>query len=152
MRVPMIARWPGRIPAGSVHRGVVSTMDLFATGLALAGARPPQDVAIDGIDLRPALFANQAVDREAFFFYRGTRLFAVRSGRWKAHLFTQPAYGEPRATPHAPPLLYDLEADPGEAHDVAAEHPDVVTRLQALARAQEAACPPAPSQLGNVRR
>ncbi len=152
MRVPMIARWPGRIPAGSLHRGVVSTMDLFTTGLALAGVRPPQGVAIDGIDLRPALLENQAVDREAFFFYRGTRLFAVRSGRWKAHLVTQPAYGEPRATPHAPPLLYDLEADVGEAHDVAAQHPDVVARLMALVRAQEAACPPALSQLGNVRR
>ncbi len=152
MRVPLIARWPGRVPAGSVHRGVVSTMDLFPTALALAGVRPPRGVAIDGVDLAPALFANRPVDREAFFFYRGTRLFAVRSGRWKAHLVTQPAYNEPRATPHEPPLLFDLETDCGEALDVAAAHPDVVARLRALARAQEAACPPAPSQLGNVRR
>lgn len=152
MRVPLIARLPGRIPAGSVHRGVVSTMDLFPTCLALAGAAPPAGVTIDGVDLAPALFADRAVERQAFFYYRGTRLFAVRSGRWKAHLFTQPAYGEPRATPHAPPLLFDLEADVGEEHDVAADHPEVVARLLGLARAQEAACPPAASQLGAARR
>lgn len=152
MRVPMIARWPGRIPAGSLHPGVVSTMDLFPTCLALAGVLPPPGVVIDGVDLSPALLWNRPVDREAFFLYRGTRLFAVRSGRWKAHLVTQPAYHEPRATVHSPPLLFDLEADVGETHDVAADHPQVAARLVALARAQEKSCPPAASQLGGPRR
>ena len=152
MRVPGIARFPGRIRPGRVHRGVATTMDLFVTCARLAGAAIPADRAIDGVDLGPVLFAAgdaepDGVEREAFFYYRGARLFAVRAGRFKAHLLTQAAYGDPKPVTHDPPLLHDLGVDPGERFDVAAEHPDVVARLVALARRQEASFTPPPSQL-----
>ena len=147
MRVPAIAWWPGKIAAGQVHRGVATMLDLFPTVAALAGAALPADRPIDGIDLRKALMANEPVPREAFFYYRGQQLFAVRSGRWKAHLSTQGAYGDPAPVRHDPPQLYDLDVDPGERFDVAAGHPDEAARLVALARAHEASFQPPPSQL-----
>jgi len=152
MRVPAIAWWPGRIRPGRVHRGVATTMDLFTTACRLAGAAPPADRPVDGVDLAPVLLAEgeeepEGVERAAFFYYRGRRLFAVRSGRHKAHFLTQAAYGEQTPRPHDPPLLFDLAADPSERFDRAAERPDEVARLTALARAHLASCAPAPSQL-----
>jgi len=147
MRVPAIAWWPGRIAAGQVHRGVATMLDLFPTVAALAGAALPTDRPIDGVDLGGVLSGGAAAPREAFFYYRGQQLFAVRAGRWKAHFATQGAYGDPAPVRHDPPQLYDLEADAGERFDVAAEHPAEVARLVALARAHEASFAPPPSQL-----
>ncbi|MBM3954362.1 MAG: hypothetical protein FJ309_07085 [Planctomycetes bacterium] len=147
MRVPAIAWWPGTIAPGQVHHGVATMLDILPTVAALAGAPLPADRPIDGVDLRQALVANEPVEREAFYYYRGQQLFAVRSGRWKAHLATQGAYGDPTPVRHDPPQLYDLAVDPGERFDVAAAHPDEAARLVRLARAHEASFQPPPSQL-----
>ncbi|RLS32111.1 MAG: hypothetical protein DWH79_08770 [Planctomycetota bacterium] len=152
MRVPGIAWWPGRIRPGRVHRGVATALDLFTTSARLAGGEVPADRAVDGVDLSPVLFHDgpeepAGVARKAFFYYRGQRVFAVRSGRWKAHLLTQGAYGDPAAVAHDPPLLFDLAADPGERFNLAAEQPEVVALLVALAQEQVASFAPPPSQL-----
>lgn len=147
MRVPAIAWWPGTIAPGQVHHGVATMLDILPTVAALAGAPLPADRPIDGVDLRQALVANEPVEREAFYYYRGQQLFAVRSGRWKAHLATQGSYGDPAPVRHDPPQLYDLAVDPGERFDVAAAHPDEAARLVKLARAHEASFQPPPSQL-----
>lgn len=135
MRVPGIAWMPGRIPAGEVCRDLAVTMDLFSTCALWGGATLPTDRPIDGRDLTPVLTGKGRVERDVFCYYRGTRLFAVRQGRWKAHLVTQPSYGPGQPETHDIPLLFDVEADPGESFDEAAQHPEVVAQIrEAVAR------------------
>ncbi len=147
MRVPAIAWWPGKVPAGKVCREIACTMDLFATCSLLGGAALPEDRPMDGVNILPLLTATGTVTREPYFFYRGATLFAVRSGQWKAHFLTQPGYGTPAPEVHNPPLLFDLQADPGESHNVAARHPDIVQKLTAAVEKHRAALKAAPTQL-----
>ncbi len=133
-RVPCIARWPGRIPAGRVSETLTTMMDFLPTFAALAGGHRPSRV-IDGKDIWPVLSGrSKESPHEAFFYYYGPQLQAVRSGKWK--LF--PASGQRWAnltgrTAPTPAELYDLEKDTGETTNVAAAHPEVVRRLTALA-------------------
>jgi arylsulfatase A len=120
MRVPTIAWWPGRIPAGTETDAVAGMMDVLPTAARLAGAAIPADRKIDGLDLWPALSGRAgAKGHEAFYYYRGLKLEAVRSGPWKLHL----EKGE----------LYDLSKDPGESENVAAANGPAVERLRGLA-------------------
>jgi arylsulfatase A-like enzyme len=132
MRVPGIVRWPGRVAPGSVCGAVATSMDLLPTLAAAAGAEAfvPGDRVIDGRDIT-ALLDDPAgpSPHEAFLYYDADRLEAVRSGRWKLHLC------KGRIPLHE---LYDLDADVGETTDVAADHPDVVARLEAHAAAARA--------------
>ncbi len=146
-REPTLFWWPGTIPAGKTCNELASTMDLLPTMARLAGAQLPEH-KIDGKDIRPLLTGapGAATPHEAFFFYQGFALEAVRSGPWKLHF--PHAYrtlaGQPRATGGIPAryqqaktelALYNLETDIGEKHNVADQHPDVVERLQRLADA-----------------
>lgn len=138
-RVPFVARWPGRIPSGAVSRLPAMTIDLLPTLARLAGA-PLPDREIDGRDIWP-LLANEPSAREAhdaLYFYWGSELHAIRSGRWKLHLpHPYPALEE--AGRDGMPgkyvrrsielSLFDLDADPGETRSVAADHAGVVERL-----------------------
>jgi arylsulfatase A-like enzyme len=137
MRVPGNCWWPGKIKAGTVSQELASTLDLFSTCLALANVPLPQDRQLDGYDLSPVLLTGSPSPRETMYFYRDVDLFAIRQGPWKLHVKTQPGYGQPRPDVHEPPLLYHLEHDPSEQHDVAKEHPEVVAKLQSeIARHQ----------------
>ncbi len=147
MRVPGIAYWPGRVPAGTVTREPATTMDLFVTSAQLSGATLPADRTLDGVDIRPLLFETGSVRREAFFYYRGSTLYAVRSGPWKAHLITRSAYGQDKPVIHDPPLLFHLGEDPGERFNRAATNPAVLTRMADLVQAHRAGVSPAASQL-----
>jgi len=103
IRVPGIVRWPGMVPAGSVSTELVSTVDIFATVAALAGAEVPRDRVIDGKDLSGVLFRGEAGPHECLFHYKGVPsggfpaadgdpkpgLWAVRCGAYKAHYVTQ---------------------------------------------------------------
>ncbi|EMI57465.1 sulfatase family protein [Rhodopirellula sallentina] len=137
LRVPFIARAPKRIPAGSVCREVASTMDLMPTLAKLAGGQPPTDRVIDGKDIRPLLHAepNAESPTEAYFFYRRTRLEAVRSGNWKLVVPTPvdktwAHYSKASdAIEITQPMLFNLESDIGETKDVAASHPEIVATL-----------------------
>ncbi|MEY4816193.1 MAG: Arylsulfatase [Verrucomicrobiota bacterium] len=140
-RVPFIVRAPGRVSAGTTCHEIASTLDLLPTIAKLAGATAPADRIIDGHDIRPLLhgMAGATSPTEAFYYYAHTRLEAVRSGRWKLHL-SRPederwsVFGAPAETAAlAEPLLFDLEADIGERTNVAAQNPQVVARLLALA-------------------
>jgi arylsulfatase A-like enzyme len=129
VRTPAIFWWPGTIrPA--VVTGIGSAMDLFTTSVKLAGGDVPTDRPIDGIDLRPALLSGAPSPRHTLFYYWDNELRAVRKDAYKAHFITGGAYGEgePRSE-HTPPRLFNLAEDPGERHDVAAQHPDVVADL-----------------------
>ena len=145
VRTPMIMKLPGVIPAGSESDAVAGTIDLLPTIATLIGASLPQQ-PIDGVDLWPVLTQHPqaGAPHEALYFWWGRELQAVRSGRWKLHFdhkyrFVenagadgQPGKQTQRSQPQA---LYDLEADIAEANDVAADHPDVVSRLETLAEA-----------------
>jgi arylsulfatase A-like enzyme/phosphodiesterase/alkaline phosphatase D-like protein len=125
MRVPTVAWWPGTIPANSSSDAIVSTMDILPTLTKLAGGEVPTDRKIDGGDIWPILSGakDAKTNYETFYFFRGLNLQAVRSGPWKLHL----AKGD----------LYQLDKDIAEAKNVAAQNPDVVKRLRALAEAQK---------------
>ena len=85
-RVPCIARWPGRLPAGRVSDELGVMMDLFATSLAAAGVSTPPGVVIDGFDLLPVLAGKAHSQHDVIFGHAGPRLATVRDGRWKLHV------------------------------------------------------------------
>jgi arylsulfatase A-like enzyme len=144
-REPCLMRWVGKIPANSVCREPVMTIDVLPTLAKLAGAALPRQ-KIDGLNIWP-LLSGQAGARsphEALYFYWGHDLQAVRSGPWKLHLphTYRTLGGKPGGQGGKPApyvqakigfALYDLDSDPGERNDVSAKHPDVVERLKALA-------------------
>lgn len=145
VRVPFVARWPGKIPAGSTNKIPAMTIDILPTLAKLADAPLPKH-AIDGKDIWPLLAGqpNAKSPQEAYFIYWGRDLQAVRSDQWKLHfphtyrsLAGKPGGMDGKPGPYVeektPLALYDLEADIGEKTNVADKHPDVVKRLQALA-------------------
>ncbi len=132
VRMPFIARWPGRIPAGVKSRAFVTMMDLLPTFAALAGVELPDDRVYDGRDVSDVLFENAPGREPRIFLWIRQELRAYRRGAWKLHVITNyPANGTRKTTIHDPPLLYNVEQDPGERFDVAAEHPDIVKRMLA---------------------
>jgi arylsulfatase A-like enzyme len=139
VRTPAIFWWPGTVRPGVVTDNG-SAMDLFATAGSLAGAELPRDRPIDGVDLTAALKGSGHSPRQMIFYYWNDELRAVRKGGYKAHFITSGAYGlgGERLT-HDPPLLFNLNDDPGEKHDVAPSHPDIVADLIKEASAHKAA-------------
>ncbi|MBA2354324.1 MAG: arylsulfatase [Acidobacteria bacterium] len=139
IRVPMIVRWPGHAPAGVVRDTVWAHWDVLPTLADIAGVAPPS--GLDGQSMRAALTARiapKAADRTLYweFHERGYRR-AARRGRWKT-VWLDPA---------TEPELYDLTTDPGEQHDVAATHADVVAQFReffATARTPSERWPGAP--------
>jgi arylsulfatase A-like enzyme len=125
-RVPCIARWPGVIPANRACDAMASLMDWLPTLAAFSGAKPPRPV--DGKNIEPLLKGRTTKSpHEAFYYYQGPQLQAVRSGKWKYFL---PIAGEAR--------LYDLDADLGETRNLHDSHPAVVRRLTKLAETARA--------------
>lgn len=122
MREPCIMRWPGKIPAGKVCDKVCGTIDLLPTFARLAGAEIPDDRVIDGRDILPLMEGrpDAASPHEAYFYYQGNNLEAVRSGRWKLRRVENNTE------------LYDLEADIGEKINLADNQPEIVKRFTAL--------------------
>jgi uncharacterized sulfatase len=86
IRVPLIAWWPGTIPAGHTTDEPAIIMDLFATSLAVAGIDLPDDRTIDGRNILSLLTSDAKSPHEAFFSFRGDQLCTVRQGRWKLHV------------------------------------------------------------------
>ena len=139
VRVPFIARWPGRIAKGGVQHQMAMNIDLLPTFGALAGAAAPP-LPIDGRDIWPLLGnpRNATTPHEALYFYWNNQLHAVRSGRWKLHL---PHPYQTVQTPGRDGMpgtllrkeielsLFDLEKDPGETTNVADQHPNIVKEL-----------------------
>jgi arylsulfatase A-like enzyme len=144
MRVPTLAWWPGKIPAGTTCDAVTGMLDVLPTFAALAGAKIPDGNKVDGANIWPLLAGdpNTKPAHETFYYFHGLKLQAVRHGDWKLQLVGDPApakgknKGKQAAGPAAP-KLYNLKTDIGEASDVAAAHPDIVKQLQALAELQK---------------
>lgn len=136
VRVPTLAWWPGKIPAGSTVDTVAGTIDLLPTFVSLAGGRAPAQPVIDGQDLSPVLLGESTKSpREAHFYFLNYQLQAVRQGPWKLALVPQAATLGKDAEPDVQrnPRLYRLDKDIGEINDVAEQNPEVVEQLRALA-------------------
>ena len=85
VRVPCLARWPGKVPAGRVSNELITGLDLLPTVTKLVGAELPLK-KIDGVDLSPLLLgAKGATGRKSFAYFSGAELHAVRAGKWKLH-------------------------------------------------------------------
>ncbi len=143
-RVPCIVRWPRRIPAGQACHTPAMHIDLFPTIRNIVGGKKPPH-QIDGRDITSLLTdpGDAKSPHEAYFFYRGDRLEAVRSGKWSLHLNhsyrslkDQPGKDGipgPYIQKETEVTLYDLEKDLSQKRNIAEDHPRVVNRLKNLA-------------------
>lgn len=138
IRVPLIARWPGHVAAGSVSDRVGSFADLLPTAAELAGVDAGE--GLDGLSLLSTLTGREAPGPDHLYweFYEGQGAQAVRFGRWKA--IRKPMFS-------GQIQLYDLARDLGEEHDLAADNPDEVQRARELMESEHV-----PSPLWKVRR
>ena len=145
-RVPFIARWPGRIPAGQVSRQLTNTTDIFATVASVVGYELPDDVAVDSYDMLPAMLGIQ--DEEDSIrphmltqSFRGE--FQIRKGDWKyldhegsgGNNYGQgmlQKYALPEKAPEATGQLFNLAEDPGETTNLFFSEPGKRRELQAL--------------------
>jgi arylsulfatase A-like enzyme len=117
LRVPFVARLPGRIPAGRVSPEFLTSLELFPTFARLAGAELPDGVISDGFDMLPVLAGERPSPRTGMYWERrGDR--AARVGQWK---WVDSARGGG---------LFDLAADIGERHDLSREKPDVLAHVK----------------------
>ncbi len=143
-RVPFIARWPGKIPAGTVCDEMLNLVDLLATTAAMVGDKlPPANAAAeDSRNILPALLGekNAKPARQDMILNSNAGVFAIRKGPWK--------WIEGVPAEHLPPnlskshakefqrVLFNLHDDPGETRDVSAENPEIVKQLETLLRTQ----------------
>ena len=123
IRMPMVARWPGKIAPKSTSDLLTSHVDLMATAAELAGVKPPKN---DGISIVPTLLGRAQTTKHEDLYWEIYESLpfqqAVRTGKWKGY----------RLATKAPLELYDLSADPGERNNVAAQHPAEVKAIEAI--------------------
>ena len=139
-REPCLMRWPGQIPAGEVCTELAATIDILPTIASLVDFKLPAR-QIDGENIWPLMAGEKdaTTPHEAFYFYWGAELHAVRSGDWKLHL--PHTYRSLTGKPGKDGVpggytqgkielaLYNLRDDVGEQENVADQHPEVVARL-----------------------
>ncbi|MHC4346156.1 MAG: sulfatase/phosphatase domain-containing protein, partial [Planctomycetota bacterium] len=124
IRVPFIARWPGKVAAGKVNGHVLAFWDFMPTAAEMAGLPAPK--GIDGISFLPTLLGRPQAEHDYLYWdyghVRKTYMQALRMGDWKGV----------RVGKNSPLELYDLKRDPSETKNVAAENPQVVARIEEL--------------------
>ena len=125
IRVPMIARWPGHVQAGSITDHVSAFWDFLPTACELSGITVP--INMDGISYVPTLLGHSDRQKQHDYLYwefheNPTTDQAVRMGKWKAV----------RHYPSGPVELYNLETDIGEQENIADEHPDIVEHMKRI--------------------
>ncbi len=128
IRVPLIARWPGKIKAGTETDHISAFWDFLPTACQLAGVQPPEN--LDGISYLPTLLGRvqdqQQHDYLFWEFYEQGGKRAVRMGRWKG------IQENVKKEPDGPIRLYDLDTDLQEQHDLSGEHPELVAKVKQL--------------------
>lgn len=144
VRVPCIVRWPGKIPAGRECSALTATIDILPTIAHLANCPLPEK-PIDGENITSLMMgtANDWDEPRTYCYYWGAELQAVRQGTWKLHFphtyrtlngqVTEPGRPAPYREDKTALALFNLADDIGETKDVAADHPDIVSRLTTAA-------------------
>jgi arylsulfatase A-like enzyme len=126
IRVPMIARWPGRIKPDTKTGHISAFWDVLPTMCDIAGIKSPKN--IDGISFLPAMLGGKQDQHEYLyweFHERGGRQ-AVRMGKWKAVRL------KVRENPNGPIELYNLEIDISEENNIASDHPKIVAKMKKI--------------------
>lgn len=127
IHVPMIATWPGKIPAGTQTDHLSAFWDILPTVAELAGQPVPTDV--DGVSFVPTLLGKKVQTKHDYLyweFHEKKGRVALRQGKWKAVRY------EVSMDADSPVELYDLSADPAETTNVATRYPEIVTKLSQL--------------------
>jgi arylsulfatase A-like enzyme len=128
-RLPCIARWPGKVPAGRTSDAIFATIDFLPTFGNLAGFKGPSDRPIDGIDQTDLLLGKTEKGRDTFYFHRA----GIRLGKWK---FIQAGFKDYKYAIEPNPVtvdqLFDLAADLGEQNNLAGKYPEKVKELRKL--------------------
>jgi arylsulfatase A-like enzyme len=144
IRVPLIARWPKHIKAGSTSDHICAFWDFLPTAAGLANVKAPAN--IDGISIAPTLLGEKQKEHEYMYFempHGKGRDVGIRMGDWKL-VKMKPA-------DNAPLELYDLKTDPKEQHDVSGENPNVIKKMRqimAQAHSEERKYPPEKPTVG----
>ncbi len=120
VRTPLIARWPGHVPAATVSRQLFALNDVMATLATVIDYDLPATAAIDSYDLLPALMGKKKPIRQEVVIQSSGNVLGLRQGNWKYI----------RGKKDDPPQLYDLSVDESESADVYAEYPTVVKKLE----------------------
>jgi arylsulfatase A-like enzyme len=128
MHVALAAKWPARIPAGTVYTEAVSSVDFLPTVVAAAGGALPDDRPIDGVDLLPYLTgAKTGAPHDALFWRDGSYQVVIAKG-WKLQVAARPSKT----------WLFHLEVDPTERNELSAQEPAKLAELKALLDAHNA--------------
>jgi len=157
-RVPLLASWPGRLPAGTTVDAPAMNIDVFPTVLRLAGLAPPTDRVVDGRDLWGVMSGTDpAPPHDTLLFFDDKVIAGARSGPWKYYRHVDRyywpvpldrpdtfsgrrvaryKYADPRSGREVrliadDPMLYDLRLDPAESYNVVSRHDEVAGRLRA---------------------
>lgn len=136
VHVPMIARWPGKVAAGSESDHLSAFWDMMPTAAEMAGVSAPGN--IDGISFLPTLLGKKGQKDHDYLYWEFHELkgrVALRKGRWKAVRYNV------AIAPDSPLELYDLSVDPAEQYNIADQHPEVVAELDALIKGARTASP-----------
>jgi len=142
-REPLVARWPGHIPAGSVNGDLVCLSDLLATCAAVADVDVPEEAGEDSFNMLPTLTGQSLIQpiRHSVIHHSGDGIFSIRYDDWKMVLglgsggFSEPVSVEPE--PGGPiGQLYNMQTDPSEQQNLWNERPDIVVELGAMLERQ----------------
>ncbi|WP_139956939.1 sulfatase family protein [Flavicella sediminum] len=133
MRVPLIATWPGKIPANTTNEELVTAMDIFPTVVNITQSKFSEVKNIDGRDVSNLLFNMSSFkNKDAVFFYYATngKIEAVRKGNWKLHIAKTKGWDQTQGKFQI--CLFDLSTDFGEIKDLSKDFPKKVSELKAL--------------------
>lgn len=138
-RVPFLARWTGRVAAGSRSDQTVCLTDLMRTAADLIGAALPDTVGEDSVSFLPAILGRDTAPlRDAIVHHSIDGSFAIRQGRWKLAFcpgsggWSRPRPGTDDASQLPSVQLFDLSTDPAETKNLEQQHPEVVLHLTKL--------------------
>lgn len=141
LRVPFIIRAPGKVAAGKTSDLVTATIDLLPTIAKIAGAEMPTDRVLDGLDISAVFHGTLKELERPYFYYQHKELRAVRMGKWKLHLPHDPNsksiafrkwpihIASKDRVLFSKMMLYNLDDDIGETHDVSDKYPEIVEQL-----------------------
>jgi arylsulfatase A len=130
-RVPGIIVWPDKIPAGIVSEDFASTLDLLPTLAKISGAKIPDGLIIDGMDISEYLLSPETAklpERPFYYYARNGKIEAIRLGKWKLHLEKSLGW-DVKSSGIFHVSLYNLELDIAEKNNLAKQLPEIVEKL-----------------------